>query len=102
KGHGLPVALRAIRLDLFEPCAATPYLAAADRALDCDCDIGLVERVRCSDDMRMPGAFAEVEVMLPVARHGCLSYRRWPCRLRRLDRDCCLSNKRGASDRRSQ
>lgn len=61
QGHGLPVAFRAIRLDLFEPRAAAPYLATPDSSLDCDCHIALAERVRCLSDLGMPRAFAGIQ-----------------------------------------
>src|SRR5215813_13662288 len=68
QGHGLPVTFRAVSLDFLEPRPAAPDLPRSDRAFEGHSDIGLSEWVRCPRDVGMPGALAEIEVMLAIAQ----------------------------------
>ena len=70
EAHAFPASGWAVGFDFFELCAAVPDLADADCAVELDCFGGVGEGLRGADDVGVPDAYVEVEVVLAVARQG--------------------------------
>ena len=62
------MAVRAIRLDLFEPSVPIPHGAGSLGSFHCDCLRAAIERVQHARNMGVPRPLREIEIMGPVSR----------------------------------